>query len=295
MANKGIGVDSVRLSPSTQGGFKDGGNLTGQVGIVLPLLDQIPGDDEIPSIIDTTSNRNYQVEKSGFTYIVNPAELDSLSGGSGANNSLTKIHNVKIRVHENTIPTITGIKIIGYMSYVTHDASNANTGYFSNIPCAPSDHPFNNGDTTPLAPYFTNVFAFKLFIPLEWSFTNQTPPFKPNLLNKTNREVEIYCPLGAGSDDIGALNNLDFPESFKFQRRHSPSAQQFMPISNVDTGLDTFDGTIYYFDNYIVPDTNEQYAEYDLQIGARFHNFNGYLQFFSPNGFIKVKGLITTY
>ena len=64
MANKGIGVDSVRLSPSTQGGFKDGGNLTGQVGIVLPLLDQIPGDDEIPSIIDTTSKYCTQ-----YTYV----------------------------------------------------------------------------------------------------------------------------------------------------------------------------------------------------------------------------------
>jgi hypothetical protein len=216
----------------------------------------------------TAANRTQAYNPSifAFSYFERPREDPS--------NLTPTVLQVKVLAEENTVPSITGIKIIGSVS----SFNNINTGVFQSMfadpPGSTLSQPTNQG-----------AVMFKVWRDFRWNLKNATPPYKPQL-SLSGGQVEFYAST---SNSSGLQHPLDYSQC---QTGYAKSYNGFnnAQISNLLFSPEFMCNPISTDWDSSVLANDPTKAEYTLDFKIQKLNE----QAFSPDG-IMVKGIVTTY
>lgn len=183
-------VNKVAYVPT--GGSEVKGDATlGASGVSDILLPEI---NEYVNNVTAINNENqygtvvYNTSNFAFHYIENTRLLNNASGVAVERQFL----NIHIPMTANTIPTISGIKIIG-----TAFSTNSKSFTFPTSPeGSNSQYNFNQ-----------RTFMFKLWRNFNWIAPQTSAPFYPRL-NKPEGEVEFYASTGQGHNYTFSTNQI---------------------------------------------------------------------------------------
>jgi hypothetical protein len=272
-----IGADKIQFTPSQGSILKDvsAPPFSSLTDIVLPKL------NEVTVYGGLTRNQGlvYNASKFGFSYLEN-----SNLHNNGEERTFAKINVV---VPENSVPSISGIKVIGY---ATTTATGTGQQAYPN--------PVNSGAYQNTNMTIRRTFMFKIWRQFRWTFSSPTPPHKPEL-NTSIGEYEIYASTGEGSpfiinNQFSPSNNIFAGESHLYNS-FAISKDVGATISQNNVGVDWQQGigtnpVEFTFDDNLDPNDSTK-AIYSIPLKATINTDD----FTSNYALTMIKGLITTY
>ena len=258
-------------------GNKDG---TTQVGnpvadILIPEFGEFTDYENSP--YDAMANYDneygspvYVSTNSSFTFIQRTRLINASLPGEPAG-SYNQFASIPIEMVPNTLPTVSGIKIIGV-------AGVNDTGEV-NLPCPPN-HNVNH-------PQLKNrTFMFKICREFNWIFGESSAPYYPKL-NKCSGDVEFYA-------DTGALNGY-YPGT-GITSPHGKNLHVVNELNQVGPRPDSEFGTNSFTDaGWTTEEVAAGFRVLQYPLFAFFDSVNIDYELTYNNSFSFIRGFVTTY
>jgi len=260
-------TDKVAYVPTGGRGTKyDGNNITMDAsGISDPLLPEI---NEYTINLSSANNLNqygtvvYNTSNFAFHYMEKTRELNS----SQSTTQYRPFLRINIPIITNTIPAISGIKIIGTAFSTSTKALTSQVSPYGN------NSTLNNSQRT---------FMFKIWRNFNWIASQNSAPFYPKL-NKPEGEVEFYASTGEGHNYTFNQNQLSI---------HTKD-MIFVNEANAGPVMDSLFGTNAFTDTgWTAEDqaAGKRTITYELIAGFNDSNFGNDYEY------SVIKGFVTTY
>lgn len=239
------------------------------------------------TVIDLSGNPTDQVYTTQLIPFVTIIPIEKLLNDGFWYSAYTKVcvvHNLKIIVNKNVIPSVSGMKIVGYITSTSKAAGNTLP-----LPSSP------NGTFTTSNYPLSNTIMFKLWREFAWEFQENEPPFKPFLRKAQGGDIETFASTQFPNSKLG--------ENFINQAQGNQSAQTMYNVLGIDIGStgnvsfptlgDNTEVDINNWDDGFINDGQAKSMQtYPLHVSIKHQSFNPSVD---PNNWAKIKGLITLY
>lgn len=273
-----ISSGKIELVPSNEGQYKEEGSVV--------FEDASTG----VTVVDLTGNLTdqvYTVQYIPFMTLIPVGEL--LNDGNWYNGygKTCLVHELKIIVDKNTIPSVSGMKIIGYVTSTSIAGGNS-----LSIPVSP------NGDTTTNVYPLSDTIMFKLWREFAWEFQENQEPYKPFLRKAQGGDIETFANTKFPNTKLGEnFEQQSFLESQNgnIQTMYNVAGLNIAGSSTVlhlnlgstiEVEEDNWD------EGFIDNGHNYSIQTYPLTVKIQHNEFNPNLD---GSNWAKIKGLITLY
>ncbi len=267
-----ISTDKIQLVPSNEETFKN-----------FPTSNL--GKTTVIDLSGNISDQVYTAQQIPFMTIIPVGEILNDEFWPDGNQPEVAIHELKIIVDKNVIPSVSGMKIIGYVS------NTSKAGYNTiSVPISPAPGTVSN-EVYPMS----NTVMFKLWREFAWEFQNDEPPYKPFLRKNQGGDIETFANT--------SLPNSKFGNDFEIQGESNESAQTMYrvvgldstiscPINPLDLGGTSSTGPDNWDIDAIDDGQGKSIQTYSLKVKVKHLVFNPNLDLYQWS---KIKGLITLY
>lgn len=266
-----ISTDKIQLVASNEGPFKDFSN-------------SYVGKTTVVDLSGNPSDQVYTTQHIPFVTIIPIGELFDDGYWYPGYTKFCKVHELKIIVDKNVIPSVSGMKIVGYVTSTSKAAGNTVA------------HPASPDNTLTINNYpLSSTSMFKLWREFAWEFQENQEPYKPFLRKSQGGDIETFCRTQFPNSKLG--------EEFITQASSNNSAQTMYKVLGLDIGItenvitstlgNTVEIDINNWDDGFVDDGQGKSIQTYPLIAKIQHNL--YNPSLDPYSWTKIKGLITLY
>lgn len=266
-----ISTDKIQLVASNEGKFKD-----------VPL--SYIGKTTVIDLSGNPSDQVYTTQHIPFVTIIPVGELLNDGNWYSGYTKLCMVHELEIITDKNTIPSVSGMKIVGYVASTSKAGGN-----FEPHPASPDGT--LTTDNYPLS----STIMFKLWREFAWEFQGNQEPYKPFLRKSQGGDIETFCSTQFPNSKLG--------DNFSDQSSGNESAQTMYKVLGVDIGMtgnvitstlggNVEVGTDNWDDGFIDDGQGKSIQTYPLIVKIQHNELNPSLD---PYSWAKIKGLITLY
>lgn len=272
-----ISTDKIQLVASNEGKFKD---LGSEDDSSVPYI----GKTTVIDLSGNPSDQVYTTQHIPFVTIIPIGELLNDTFWYDGYSKFCKVHELKIIVDKNTIPSVSGMKIVGYATSTSKAGGNT------------EPHPASpNGTSTSNNYPLSSTIMFKLWREFAWEFQENQEPYKPFLRKAQGGDIETFCSTQFPNSKLG----LDFNN----QASGNESTQTMYKVLGLDIGTtgnvvtpnleNTVEIDVNNWDDGFVDDGQGKSIQTYPLIAKIQHNQSD--PSLDPYSWAKIKGLITLY